>query len=31
MEYYKNLIEDKLNELVKDGDEADFSSCGALA
>ena len=24
MEYYKNLIEDKLNELVKDGDEADF-------
>lgn len=24
MEYYKNLIEDKLEELVKDGDEADF-------
>ena len=24
MEYYKKIIEDKLNELVKYGDEADF-------
>jgi hypothetical protein len=24
MKYYRNLIEDKLNELAKDGDEADF-------
>lgn len=24
MEYYKKIIEDKINELVKDGDEADF-------